>query len=300
MTTLIITRGLPGSGKSTWARTWVAEDPTGRAEVNRDQLRQMLHGRYVADAEKQVTAARDAAITALLRRGVNVVCSDTNLPQRTARDLARVARLAGADVQVQDFTDVPVDECVRRDAARDTPVGEAVIRDKYARFLAGRVLPLPFPEDPPDGADGPVPYQPVPGTPKAVLVDVDGTVALMGARSPFDETRVAEDRPNLPVIAAVRAMSAAGHAVVFMSGRTARCGHTTLAWLNEHVGVPVENLFMRPIGDMRKDSIVKAELFDRYIRDRYDVVAVFDDRRQVVDAWRSLGLTVFHVADGNF
>jgi hypothetical protein len=38
------------SGKSTWARAWVGEDPKRRAEVNRDQLREMMHGGYV-DAE---------------------------------------------------------------------------------------------------------------------------------------------------------------------------------------------------------------------------------------------------------
>lgn len=39
MNTLTITRGLPGSGKSTWAKAWTAADPTCRARVNRDDLR---------------------------------------------------------------------------------------------------------------------------------------------------------------------------------------------------------------------------------------------------------------------
>jgi len=57
---------------------------------------------------------------------------------------------------------------------------------------------------------------------------------------------------------------------------------------------------MRAAGDMRKDAIVKAEIFDREIRHRWDVTAVFDDRQQVVRMWRSLGLTVFAVAEGDF
>lgn len=122
----------------------------------------------------------------------------------------------------------------------------------------------------------------------------------MTSRSPFDETRVHEDRPNLPVIAAVRAMHAAGHAVIFCSGRTDGCRAATEKWLAEHVAVPYEGLHMRAAGDMRKDAIVKVEIFDREIRDRWNVVAVFDDCRQVVDAWRALGLTVFQVAPGDF
>ena len=45
---------------------------------------------------------------------------------------------------------------------------------------------------------------------------------------------------------------------------------------------------------------MKLELFDRHVRDSYDVRYVLDDRQQVVDAWRSIGLTVFQVAEGNF
>lgn len=59
-------------------------------------------------------------------------------------------------------------------------------------------------------------------------------------------------------------------------------------------------LFMRPAGDTRNDAVVKLELFDQHIRDRYDVLRCYDDRARVVAAWRSIGLTVFQVADGNF
>jgi len=89
------------------------------------------------------------------------------------------------------------------------------------------------------------------------------------------------------VITAVRAMHAAGHLVVFCSGRTDACRAETEKWLAEHVAVPYEALHMRAAGDMRKDSIVKMEIFDREIRDSYTVVAVFDDRAQVVAAWRA-------------
>ncbi|HWB37111.1 MAG TPA: AAA family ATPase [Rugosimonospora sp.] len=302
MPALIITRGLPASGKSTRARAWVAESPATRARINRDDLRAQLHDSayHGQDTERQITAARDAAISALLRRGVDVVCDETALPQRAVRDIARLGRLAGAEVVVWDMTDVPVDVCVERDAARPKPVGEGVIRDMHARFIAGKKYPLPMPDDQESADSVTAPYVAPAGAPKAVMVDVDGTVALMGTRSAYDETRVHEDRPNLSVIAAVRAMHAAGHAVIFCSGRTEGCREATEKWLTEHVAVPVAGLHMRAVGDMRKDSIVKAELFDAHIRYAYDVTAVFDDRQQVVDGWRALGLTVFQVAPGNF
>jgi hypothetical protein len=167
----------------------------------------------------------------------------------------------------------------------------------WQRYLAGRVLPLPVPEV--RAAIGGV-YDPPAGAPEAVLVDIDGTVAIMNGRGPYDMTRVADDGPNAPVITAIRAMHAAGHRIVFCSGRTDDCREATEAWLARHVGVPYDALHMRVTGDQRRDSVIKAEIFEREIRDRYHVVGVFDDRAQVVRMWRGLGLTVFQVADGAF
>jgi predicted kinase len=137
---LVVTRGLPGCGKTTRARAWVAADPARRARVNRDDLRAMLHaGAWRGgDTEEQIVAVRNAAIGTLLRHGVDVVCDDTNLPRRTVRDLGALAARHGARLQVWDMTDVPVEVCVARDAAREHPIGAAVIRGLAARFGVGQ------------------------------------------------------------------------------------------------------------------------------------------------------------------
>jgi len=51
---------------------------------------------------------------------------------------------------------------------------------------------------------------------------------------------------------------------------------------------------------MRKDVIIKQEIYEEHIKDKYDVLFVMDDRNQVVEFWRSIGLTCFQVAEGNF
>jgi predicted kinase len=307
--TLRITRGLPGSGKTTYARKWVAEDPRTRARVNRDDIGVQLHGErfyhdrdLMQDTEKAITIAQHAAIGQLLQRGWDVICDDTNLPGRTARDLRAIAVRNGADFEIHDMLDVPLDTVYAQNLDRvGTPafVPEHKIAEMAKRHTGRNAYEIPLADEESD-AGFMEPYVTVPGTPDAIMVDIDGTVALMQGRSPFDETRVHEDRPNEAVIRAVRAMHAAGNRVIFCSGRTDGCYDATEAWLQEHVGVPYEGLFMRKSGDQRKDSIVKVEIFDERIRRFYNIVGVFDDRAQVVAAWRKLGLPVFAVAEGDF
>lgn len=300
MSTLTITRGLVAAGKTTWARAWVAADPLRRARVNRDDFRAMIFETpdYTWAQEVAVTDASRAAVRALLAAGRDVVADDTNLRPKYVREWARFAAANGAGFEVVEFP-IDLEDSITRDAARARPVGEDVIRGMARRFLPRGQL-LPIPDDAPDPtADQPVAYVPVSGTPPAVIVDIDGTLALMGDRSPYDLTRVHEDAANLAVIEAVHAAAAAGTMIVYCSGREDTSRDVTQQWLTRHVGVDGP-LLMRAAGDGRKDAVVKAELFDQHIRDRYDVRYVLDDRQQVVDMWRGLGLTVFQVAKGDF
>lgn len=303
MSTLHITRGLPASGKTTWARAWVAEDPATRARVNRDDLRAMTYGDatdYSWPQEEAITEASRDLVRTLLKAGRNVVADDMNLRPKYVREWQRFALANGAECEVVEFP-LTIAESIERDALRARPVGESPIR-RMAKYLRGDTL-APLPNDAPPASGAVTPYAPTPGAPRAVVVDIDGTLALMGDRSPYDLTRVHEDGPNAAVIEAVRAAYNDGARIVFCSGREDSARDVTKAWLLEHIdqGFVLDSpLLMRAAGDRRKDSIVKRELFDAHIRDHYDVRYVLDDRNQVVDMWRSLGLTVFQVAEGDF
>ena len=93
----------------------------------------------------------------------------------------------------------------------------------------------------------------VPHGRRAVLVDIDGTVALMGSRSPYDWGKVGADTKNRPVLAVVTALAAAGNKVVFLTGRDEVCRPETTKWLRQHTTFPFTGPFLRAAGDTRKD-----------------------------------------------
>lgn len=295
---LIICRGLPASGKSTFAKRLVARDPAVFMRVNRDDLRSSIYGGWHQETENTVRGVRNSMIREGLKRGLTVISDDTNLPLKTVKELVNIARSVGAEWAIEDFTNVSVEECIKRDGSRrDGWVGKDVILGMHKRFIKGRSLPLEIPDTDDEVVEQ---YVPNPALPDAYIVDIDGTVAIKGDRSPYDETRVSEDTPNMPVIEIVQCLSADGAAIVFVSGRSEDCRADTQNWLVQYVALQKFDLFMRASGDKRKDSIVKREIFEGKIKDRYAIQAVFDDRNQVVDMWRSLGLTCLQVAPGDF
>lgn len=139
--------------------------------------------------------------------------------------------------------------------------------------------------------------------PKAIICDVDGTVALRGSRGPYDLTRVSEDKPNLFVISAVfGAWMVTGYQLIFTSGREEIALHDTREWLESEFCGTGFLLLMRGIGDQRPDDAVKQEMLDK-ISETYDVFGAFDDRNRVVDMWRRNGIPTMQVCsreDGDF
>lgn len=133
---LIILRGIPGSGKSTWARGFVAACSWFK-RISRDDLRQMLDGgRYAAYNEEFIRTTRNRLIRECLNDGCSVIVDDTNLKDRDIRDIRLFARIGSeaVPIRIMDF-DTPLDVCIERDAQRATPVGAARIREMYVDYL---------------------------------------------------------------------------------------------------------------------------------------------------------------------
>lgn len=307
MAQLHIYRGLQGSGKSTLADAMAALD--GGRVVGRDRIRKLMgfSGIGPRQREQEVTVLQGRLISEGLKAGQNVHVDDMNLKDAYVRRLIGLAeRVPGTEVVIQDLTYVDIDVCIERDKNRPAPVGEMVLRSYHTKFIHGRGFPLPVPTTPLEDMrlQPPELYVPDTSKPEALLIDLDGTTALKSPERGFHDydERVFQDLPNKPVIRMVRAMVQADIAPVFMSGRKGNdeCRTATDAWITKHILAGSRWLHMREPHDNRPDWIVKTELFDKHVRPYWNVVAAVDDRTQVVQRWRQMGIPTWQVADGDF
>nr|WP_296764009.1 AAA family ATPase [Rhodococcus sp. (in: high G+C Gram-positive bacteria)] len=299
---LLVTRGIPGSGKSSFAELWTGMSEH-HARVNRDDLRKMLFnssGVLTQDKEAAVSAAERAQVRALLKQGKSVIVDAMHLRAQYARIWAEIAKELGIRFEVVDFK-VVLEDAIERDRQRglagERTVGEEVIRKLYKQFPQNRWPAIAARET----APGPMePYTPHLGKPLTYIFDIDGTLAHMGdRRSPYDYTQVHLDEPDEHVVEIAKTLWESGFVILVVSGRDASCYKATEEWLTSN-GIGYNKLLMRGDNDKRPDFKVKYDIFDRHIRNNYHILGVFDDRKQVIDMWRALGLKCFQVQEGNF
>lgn len=136
MGVLIIVRGIPGAGKTVWAKGWVADDPVNRRRINRDDIRMMLFGVAHGCDEGAVTKAQTALLRAFMYAGNDIVLDNTNLNPGHLRRVVELATRSGYRVEYRDM-EVPVEVAVARDARRDRSVGADVVRSFADRFTDG-------------------------------------------------------------------------------------------------------------------------------------------------------------------
>lgn len=149
---LIITKGLPASGKSTWAREEAARALKALIVTKDDIRAELFQKNWNYDKEKEVLRVRDFRISEGLNKGWLVISADTNLALKHEMRLRELAKKYKSTFEIKDFTDVPILTCIERDMKRDETeqVGEKVIRDMAEQFytasglVPGRLTPQLF------------------------------------------------------------------------------------------------------------------------------------------------------------
>lgn len=284
----IITVGVSASGKTTWVNH-VLKTEKGWRDVNRDWIRfnvvkpgaDWSTYKFNKANESQVTATQQQMIMESWGRNENIVISDTNLNARGRNALIKKLKDLGYSVEIKEFH-VTYETAVKRDRLRENGVGEGVIYRQWQSWneYIGRVT-----------------YVPDESLPSAIIVDIDGTIAQMEGRGPFEWHRVGEDEPRQFVIDMVQNYKTQGYEVIIVSGRSDECKAETEEWLYYHQ-VPHSEIHMRKEGDFRRDSVIKEEIFWTHLAHKYNIVASIDDRPMMIRMWHELRIpNVISVAD---
>lgn len=278
---ILILQGLPASGKSTYAKELVTKEPNLWKRVNKDDLRAMLSNKvYNQKTENFVLSVRDSIIINSLSEGYNVIVDDTNFAQK---HLDRINQIASTfkDVEVEiKFIDTPLYECIERDSKRgEYSVGKKVILQMYNQYLRQKKYKQHITTD----------------LPLCIISDIDGTLAEGVHRSPYDYTKVKDDLANWKLIEIINTLRKVKTTELFIfTGRDCDCRKETEEWLERNC-INYTKLVMRNEGDKRADEIVKEEYYNKHIKDKYEVLTVFDDRPKVIRMWKKLGLFVCDV-----
>lgn len=292
--TLILTRGIQGSGKSTWATITAGDPDNGIVRVNRDDIRYQLFGRYTSVDENLVTEVETAMVRAALRSGKDVIVDAMHLQQRYINRWQRL----GYPVRIETFH-APLDVLLERNAKRDRQVPEDVIRSNFRKFtnkngeLNGvklnpeQYVTFSFPS-----------YHEFRdhNAPEAYIFDVDGTLAFNdGHRSFYDYSKVLGDWAKYEVASVANDLGNSHH-IIIVTGRKAEALEDTKQWLLNN-NINYDEIYARADGDDRPDAIVKYEILRDKIAPNYDVLGVFDDRPSVCEMWRNVDIPTFQVGD---
>lgn len=299
---LIITVGISGAGKSTWAHKQWLKDPKNITIVNRDNIRQLLFGFTEATSkeyykrvdigglERRVTRYEDTLIHEGLNHGNTVIVDSTNLNYKY------IERFKYWNVATElEVFEVSISEAVRRDIKRVRQVGDDVIKRQHMQL---KTLIKYLETNPIDFT--PTKFENSVKKFPSVIFDIDGTIAHMEGRSPYEWKRVREDKIDVSTVSTMKqlASSPVPPTIIICTGRDGSALFETKRWLKDY-GIPYDKIYIRKEGDMRPDWIVKEEMWED-IAKTSNIQAMYDDRLQVVRRARTLGLKVFNVEYNNF
>ncbi len=311
---LIVLVGLPASGKSTFAKTF-CELHKNYIRLNRDDIRGMFGvlNSFTKENENLVVESQLTLIEKAYKKGFSVILDNTNFNPDVFKKIDVLNIKYDVDVEFKYF-DVSVSECLRRNSERERKVPDEIIHNMYNKWVKGKTPQQIIDKVKSKTSAMMEKFEPYyyhnenstnlkaidSGTKDAIIVDIDGTIAFANNRNIYDYSKVHLDDPNKEILDIIKCYNdILKRRIIIVSGRKSDSSEQTKVWLEQHLK-GYEHLYMRNEKDNRCDSVIKEEIYNNYIKDKFNIVAVFDDRNRVVDMWRKNGLKVLQVAEGDF
>ena len=134
MAKIVLCRGIQGSGKTTWAKQWVLEDPEHRVRFNNDDIRNMLGKYWVTSREHLVSDIKKDFMVSAMEFGYDIVVDNMNFNPKEIEYYENLVDSALGymncySLEYKDFF-IPLEVCIER----ENPIGEEVIRKTYERY----------------------------------------------------------------------------------------------------------------------------------------------------------------------
>lgn len=176
---LLILVGVPGSGKSTFARYFIRTEDNW-VRVNRDDFRLMQFGDTLMSPfyEERITKMVEASVITLLKHHTNVIIDATNCSLRTLEDMIH-AYTEYADISFKVF-DLSVEELVKRCDKRCEQTGKFIPKsaiEKHVTQLQYTKEKFDFKSIPRAVKEATLTYATQDSSlPKAIICDLDGTL----------------------------------------------------------------------------------------------------------------------------
>lgn len=303
MPKIILTQGIQGSGKSTWAKKWVEEDPINRVRWNNDNCRRMCGPYWITERESFITTIRNNFIHLAMINKKDIVLDDMNLNSKTISHYEKVVNEHNTycdnkyTIEYKQFFDVSVEECILRDSMRPNPIGEKIIKStyrKYRDYIINQSVNNMY--------DNLVSNDPK--LEDAIICDIDATLSLNLKGRPFYgegcAEGIADDIVIEPIANILRTMSK-NNKILIVTGRegTPEIIEATKNWLINN-NIPYDSIYLRPVKDYSPGAECKKEIYNNYIKGKYNVSFVLEDNKKCVNMWRSEGLICLQPNDGNF
>ena len=292
---IIMLQGPPACGKSTWAKEYVKDYPE-TIIISRDNIRESTGTYWVEKRENLITSIEENMIRESLINNFQIIIDATNLNEKTINKWKSIALELHKTMLTKTFI-LPYDKALENDSKRGK-IGEKMVGYKVIKRFYRQYFPELLNESQIQTYNNP--YIDIDcNKQNAIIIDIDGTIAHMNGRSPYDYSKVDTDILDSALHYFLKQLPNDIH-IIFVSGRMAnnKCLNKTYTWLNNFFTEYV--LYMRRDKDFRSDDIVKEEIYHNFIEPKYNIIAVIDDRDKVVKMWRKLGLLTFQINEGNF
>lgn len=295
--------GCPSSGKSSYAKELMKKEPNVWKRINNDDLRSAIDlGTWTSDNEKLITETRKFLIRESLKRNKNIIIDNVNSNKKHWNDACKLAKESGKDVQViEKIFYVPLAELIERDSKRvgSAKVGEAVVK-KFFKELGGDQLKFSNPKieifkATYTGGSMPVMIQDQSLNPCAVF-DLDGTMADISHRSPYDASNCINDIPIMHTLNLSQLLYENKYKIFFFSGRDDIYKSMTEEWLNKHFTYEY-SLHMREENNKEDDRLLKERFFNTFIKDKYYCKLWVDDRLRIVKWAYETGIPILRCGD---